>query len=118
MKVAEEDYLHGEVFRSRLNDWIHNIRTEAPEKETKKALAAEPLHEAERLRIVYQLITNSKEDGGAGIVPKSGEWKNVDSIFALHDHDFNKQWIKELSHSYTVSPAQLDEIRNKFGEKV
>ncbi|KAF2663758.1 hypothetical protein BT63DRAFT_379599 [Microthyrium microscopicum] len=118
VKEASEEHLHGEVYRSRVKDWIHNVRSEAPEKETKKALEAEPLYEAERLRIIYQLITNSKSDGGAGVTPKSGEWKDVEAIFALHDRDFNRKWIKQLSSSYLLNIHQLDEIRNRFGEKV
>jgi anoctamin-10 len=81
-------------------------------------MKTEPLYEAERLRIIYQMITNPKEEGGAGITPKSGEWKYVKSIFALHDLEFNKKWIKELSNSYMIKPNQLTEIRNRFGERI
>jgi len=118
VKVVSQEHLYGEVYRSRVKDWIHGVRTEAPEKETQTALEAEPLYEAERLRIIYQLITNSKEEGGAGITPKNGEWENVESIFALHDYKFNKEWIKTLSKAYSLNAAHLDEIRNRFGEKV
>lgn len=102
----------------RVKDWIHGVRSAAPEKETRKALESDPLYEAERLRIIYQLITNSKAEGGAGITPKQGEWTCVESIFALHDHDYNKQWIKEWTSSYFVKPQQLDDIRNRLGEQV
>jgi anoctamin-10 len=97
---------------------LYGLRTEAPDKETQKAVAAEPLTVAERLRIIYQIITNSPEEGGAGITPKSGEWKYVESIFALHDNEFNRKWIKELSQSTMLKPEQLDEIRNHFGERI
>jgi anoctamin-10 len=118
VKVVSQEHLYGEVYRSRVKDWIYNVRTEAPEKDTKTALEAEPLYEAERLRIIYQLITNPKEEGGAGITPKSGEWVNVESVFALHDHQFNKEWIKTLSKAYSLNAGHLDEIRNRFGEKI
>jgi hypothetical protein len=101
-----------------VKDWVHGIRTEAPDKDTQKAVKDEPLYEAERLRIVYQMVTNPTEEGGAGITPKIGEWKCVESIFALHDEEFNKRWIKELSNSSVIKPKQLDEIRNMFGEQV
>lgn len=97
---------------------MHGVRAAAPEKETRSALEKEPLYEAERLRIIYQLITNSKADGGAGITPKNGEWKNVESIFALHDHEANKKWIKKWSTSYFLKVEDLDDIRNRLGEKV
>ncbi len=74
--------------------------------------------EAERLRIIYSMITNSREDGGAGITPKRGDWEEVESIFPLHDHAFNKKWMKSWSSSYLLELKDQDGIRNKFGEKV
>jgi hypothetical protein len=102
----------------RVNDWTHGVRTAAPEKETRKALESDPLYEAERLRIIYQLITNSKAEGGAGITPKQDEWECVESIFPLHDHEYNTRWIKQWSSSYVLKPADLDAIRDRFGEQV
>ncbi|KAL1303378.1 hypothetical protein AAFC00_006773 [Neodothiora populina] len=118
VKVASEEHVFGEVYRSRVRDWIHGIRAAAPQQETRQSLEAEPLHEAERLRVIYQLITNPEEEGGAGITPKKGKWKNVESIFALHDHAYNKEWIKRWSTKYLLSPQDLDEIRDRLGEKI
>jgi hypothetical protein len=64
------------------------------------------------------LITKPKNEGGAGITPKTGEWKGVESIFALHDHTFNKKWIKELTSKYLLNSKDLVEIRDRFGEKI
>ena len=102
----------------RVRDWIHGVRAAAPPKETREALEAEPLYEAERLRIIYQLITNPTSEGGAGITPKEGQWKHVESIFALHDHAYNKDWIKKWASSYFLTTEDLDDIRNRLGEKV
>jgi anoctamin-10 len=118
VKVASEEHVNAEVYRSRVKDWIHGVRTEAPQKETKKAIEEEPLHEAERYRIIYRMITNSREEGGAGITPKDGEWKNVESIFALHDHAYNKEWIQRWTKKYLLEAEDLDEIRNRLGEKI
>ena len=104
--------------RGSVRDWIHGIRAAAPSKETRASLEAEPLYEAERLRIIYQLITNPVSEGGAGITPKEGEWANVESIFALHDHAYNKDWIKKWSSQYLLQTEDLDDIRNRLGEKV
>lgn len=101
-----------------INDWVNGIRTESPDRDFSKCLSAEPLYEAERLRIIYQLITEPETEGGAGITPKAGEWTQVDDVFPLHDRAFNRAWIKEISSSYLLKPAQLDEIRNRFGEQV
>ena len=100
-----------------MRDWIHSVRTAAPEKVTRAALEKDPLYEAERLRIIYQLITNDTEDGGAGITPKHGDWKNVNSIFALHDRAYNKLWIRHWSAQWFLKPEDLDDIRNRLGEK-
>ncbi|KAL0265256.1 hypothetical protein SLS55_001221 [Diplodia seriata] len=117
-KVASEEHLYGEVYRSRVRDWIHGIRSSEPPRETRHALEAEPLSEAERLRIIYQLITNPESEGGAGITPKEGDWKQIESVFALHDHSYNHAWIKKWSTQYLLKPEDLDEIRNRLGEKV
>lgn len=101
-----------------MQDWIQGVRSAAPERDTRQALEKDPLYEAERLRIIYQLITNAPEDGGAGITPKHGEWKNVESIFALHDREYNKKWIKKWSTEWYLKPEDLDDIRGLFGEKV
>lgn len=99
-------------------DWLYGVRIAAPEKNIELSLDTDPLYPAERLRIVYQLIINPKEEGGAGIIPKKGEWINVESIFALHDHKFNKEWFKTWATTYNLKPEELDKIRDKFGEKV
>lgn len=118
VRVVSEEHMFGEVYRSRVNDWIHGIRAAAPEKETRVALQGEPLYEAERLRIIHRLITNPQDEGGAGITPKEGEWENVESVFALHDHTYNKAWIKRWSTKWLLEPEDLDEIRNRLGEAI
>ncbi|KAI9841087.1 MAG: hypothetical protein M1837_000991 [Sclerophora amabilis] len=118
VKFGSERHLLGEAYRSRVKDWLHGVRPAAPEKETQNSLSSDPLTEAERLRIVYLLITNPRSEGGAGITPKRGEWETVESVFPLHDHEFNKAWIKEWSSSYFLKIEDLDRIRDRFGEKV
>ena len=102
----------------RVKDWLYGIRPAQPDRETHDSLTSQPLTEAERYRTVHQLITGPKEEGNAGIVPTHGEWKNVESIFPLHDHTFNKEWIKKWATMTFLKVDDLDEIRNRFGEKV
>lgn len=94
------------------------MRSAEPAKDTRQSLEAEPLTEAERLRLIYQLVTNDVSEGGAGITPKKGEWENVESIFALHDHQYNKEWLKKWSSKTFLTPEDLDDIRNRLGEKI
>ena len=64
------------------------------------------------------MINHPRSDGGAGITPQTGEWKNVDSVFPLHDHAKNKKWMSEFSRKTLLSPEDLDEVKNEMGEKV
>lgn len=102
----------------RVKDWLYGVRAAQPERETQNASAAQDLKEAERYRIVHHLITGRIEEGGAGIIPKVGQWKNVESIFPLHDKAFNKEWIKKWSTMTFLKPEDLDDIRDRLGEKV
>lgn len=118
VKAASDEYLYGEVYRSRMKDWLNGVRTAAPDKEIQLALDGDPMCISERLRIVFQLITNPREEGGAGITPKEGEWQEVETVFALHDHEYNRGWIKRWATTYILDIKDLDEIRDRFGEKV
>jgi len=53
-------------------------------------LDGEKLTDAERLRVVYLLITSPEREGGAGVTPGLNGWSYVDSIFPLHDSQFNR----------------------------
>ncbi|KAI9836108.1 MAG: hypothetical protein M1819_001724 [Sarea resinae] len=118
VKIQSEKRLSVELYRSRVKDWLFGFRPAAPDKHTQESLADSPTTPAERLRIVYLLVTNPTNEGGAGITPKKGQWKMVESVFALHDHEFNKKWIKKWSTSYFLTLEDLDQIRDHFGEKV
>jgi len=118
IKVASDEHMFAEIYRSRVRDWIHGVRSSEPARDTRASLEQDPLTDAERLLIVYQLITHDEKDGGAGIRPQTDEWPEVESIFALHDHQFNKHWIQKWSSEWQLKIEDLDEIRDKFGEKV
>ncbi|ESZ94213.1 hypothetical protein SBOR_5398 [Sclerotinia borealis F-4128] len=118
VKTASDRHLRSEVYRSRVQDWLYGVRTAAPEKDMQQALSTEPMTEAERLRLVYLLITKPKNEGGAGITPKKGEWKGVESIFPLHDHAFNTAWIKEITSKYLLTTKDLEDIKDRFGERI
>ncbi|KAH8681272.1 calcium-activated chloride channel-domain-containing protein [Xylariales sp. PMI_506] len=118
VKVASEQHLKTKIYRERVQDWLYGVRTKAPEKDISKVFEDEPLSDAERLRTVYLLLTSPQNDGGAGITPKSGQWKYVESIFPLHNHEFNRNWIKQWSSKYLLKEEDLDQIRDKFGEKI
>ncbi|KAK3338621.1 calcium-activated chloride channel-domain-containing protein [Lasiosphaeria hispida] len=117
-KIASDKLLTSQVYRYRVQDWLYGVRTSAPNKDLAKYFEDEPVTEAERLRLAYLLITKPKNEGGAGISPKIGQWKYVQSIFPLHDHAFNRQWIKQWSTKYYLDESDLNQIRDRFGERV
>jgi anoctamin-10 len=118
IQLASESILTSQIYHTRLQDWLAGVRAVTPDRDIAQAFRDEPICEAERLRLVYLLITKAKNDGGAGITPGHGPWKHVESVFPLHDHAFNKAWLKNWSSKYLLADDDLDEIRNKFGERV
>lgn len=100
--------------RVRVRDWLYGLRNTEPD----PAGSQEPKTDAERLRAIYYMITSPREYGGAGITPKHGDWKHVESIFALHDQRTNGKWIMKWSKETLLDRDELDQIRAKFGEKV
>jgi hypothetical protein len=97
-----------------VRDWLYGLRNTEPG----PAGSQEPKTDAERLRAIYYMITSPREYGGAGITPKHGDWKHVESIFALHDQRTNGKWIMKWSKETFLDRDELDQIRAKFGEKV
>ncbi|KAK3318408.1 calcium-activated chloride channel-domain-containing protein [Apodospora peruviana] len=117
-KIASDRLLHDQVYRYRVQDWLYGVRVAAPNQDLAQYFQDEPVSEAERLRLTYLLITKPKNEGGAGITPKMGQWKNVASIFPLHDHAFNSHWIKQWSTKYYLDDGDINQIRDRFGERV
>lgn len=62
--------------------------------------AFQDLTDAERLRLVYEIITQPESDGGAGI--SSNVDKYVDSIMPLHDDKFNNVRTKNKIYIYKL----------------
>lgn len=118
VRIASGDLLQQQIYRSRLQDWLHGVRSAGTEKDVSKSLEDEPVTEAERLRLVYFMMIKPENEGGAGIVEKTGKWKYVDSIFPLHDRAFNKAWISSWGGKYILGESDIHVIRDKFGENI
>ncbi|OJD24561.1 hypothetical protein ACJ73_04080 [Blastomyces percursus] len=113
---AQEKSLGEAIYRSRVRDWLHGVRNSQPNPDAKGSCIPET--DAERLLIVYNMITSPTSEGGAGITPKYGEWNHVDSVFPLHDKLLNKTWIKDWTSKTFLTTDDLDQIRNHHGEKI
>ncbi|RMZ87062.1 hypothetical protein DV736_g5710, partial [Chaetothyriales sp. CBS 134916] len=117
IRAADESILSDVVYRSRVKDFLYGVRQSQPVKDG-PGVASPPLTDAERLRYIHSMIVAPVEEGGAGITPKYGEWKNVVSVFPLHDHVKNKKWLAEITTKTFLTTEDLDEIRNRVGEKI
>ncbi|KIK69989.1 hypothetical protein GYMLUDRAFT_53112 [Collybiopsis luxurians FD-317 M1] len=74
------------------------------------------LSPAERIRLVHSFIT-SNAPFGLGIHPDIPRWDIIDSVFCLHDRDFNEQWIHAWTSNWlsTASISQ-EQIQAHFGD--
>ncbi|CAG8548784.1 11570_t:CDS:2 [Diversispora eburnea] len=109
--------LKQEVERSRINDWLAGVRL----RDTDDHADSETLNDAERLRLVYDIITNSpheKDEKGAGIIPGFKDFDLVESILPLHDHKYNEEWIKTWSTKWVINKDDLFRLKNHYGEKI
>jgi hypothetical protein len=67
--------------------------------------------------LIHGFISSTPEDGGLGIIPGRKEWGLVESVMALHDHDFNDDWI-HLWTRHRIATVELEKIRDQFGDSV
>ena len=78
-------------------------------------ITVDQLTKAERLRIVYQILTETEEHHGAAMIFRDDlPW----TAFPLHDEDVNKKWLKSWSKKWFLDDKDLNEVRDEFGEKV
>ncbi|KAK4152505.1 Anoctamin-10 [Chaetomidium leptoderma] len=125
LKLASTSLLHSQIYRARVQDWLYGVRPAAPAASPENPADMdryfaddEPVTEAERLRLAYMLITRPRNEGGAGVTPKTGHWRFVQSVFPLHDRAFNREWLSEWSKKYYLDEADIGKIRDRMGERV
>ncbi|CAG8502519.1 6707_t:CDS:2, partial [Scutellospora calospora] len=107
------DRLKQESDRSRVHDWLTGVRIRDID-ENRDA----PLTDAERLRLVHDIITNPLYEGGANIYPGLGDFEIVEGFLPLHDRIYNEDWIKTWSTKWMIDKDDLLRLRNHFGEKI
>ncbi|KAK5082372.1 hypothetical protein LTS08_001468 [Lithohypha guttulata] len=117
VKAGNNEAFTDVIYRSRIRDWLHGVRQIQPTREAVSTLTETPLSESERLRMIHAMITSQRMDGGANITPKHGEWKNVEAIFPLHNHERNKKWLADFTKKTFLTPEDLDHVRDAVGEK-
>lgn len=118
VRIASLQNLEKRVLRSRLCVWLNDVRNEISLQSMERNLQEAPITDAERLRTIYLLITSSKADGGIGITPNYGDWKSVESIFPLHNNEYNEELVRKLTSKYILDSKTLTEIKDHFGERI
>jgi anoctamin-10 len=96
--------------------WLCGITKEHPGGTASSVVTAN--YEAEDILSMYHLVFWRKELGGAGITPEHGEWKNVPSIFPLHNNAANRALLARLSTRVFLSMEDIDSIRDLLGTKI
>lgn len=127
---CQQSTIHNRAVDEVTKEWLHGLRSLPIVKSDSAANTALPqvlfsdaasdVSEADRLRLVYDLITRLPDNGGAGIRTNSTTWPFVLQIFPVHNPALKKEWATRLARAklYGVSSDDLEFIRSKFGEKV
>ncbi|KAK2751283.1 plasma membrane channel protein [Colletotrichum kahawae] len=113
---APRELLGNTVYKSRVKDWLYGIVPDHPG--GSNTTVVDGAYEAEDILSVYHLVNWPKSLGGAGITPETGQWKNVKSIFPLHNEETNESLLKHLSKRLFLTMDDLDSIRDLWGSKV
>ncbi|CAO3671003.1 unnamed protein product [Umbelopsis vinacea] len=110
------------LYHSRVHDFLVGVRVntlgerDQTTTDQEDSVTDQKLTEAERLRLVNEIITSPGNEGGANISPDVDKY--VESIFPLHDDELNKNWIDSWNHKWLIGEQDLQLIRDHFGEKL
>lgn len=100
----------------RLRDWLNGVTVDVPEVEGSSDEG--PVSPAERLRLVYDVLTESPSRSGIGLTPGYGEWSFIEQIFPLHNYKLNQSLLKRWSTKLVINDQDIGTIRAQFGDKV
>ncbi|CAG8437654.1 6234_t:CDS:2 [Acaulospora colombiana] len=99
--LCPAERLKEELDRSRVHDWLVGVRIRDIDDDSSGSYLA--LTDAERLRLVHDIITNSRQDNGAGINPGLEDFELVESLLPLHDHNYNERGMQGCqSHNWRI----------------
>jgi anoctamin-10 len=101
---------------NRVKDWLYGITPKQPVGD--KSTVVSGSFEAEDILSTHHLVNWPKSNGGAGITPQWGKWKNVQSMFPLHNEVANHTLLRRLSKRLVLTAEDLDSIRDLYGSKV
>ncbi|KAL8277249.1 hypothetical protein RQP46_010318 [Phenoliferia psychrophenolica] len=132
---ATEARVQAEIHRERMSDWLNGVASTRPSPRTPRDFSAEPIHQSERLRLVYAILTSARTGTNVSItssasagstagltpLPSPPSFPHVRAIFPPHDLAFNASWLEKWSsrsHIVSIPPEELTSIKDHFGETV
>lgn len=118
-----------------MSDWLHGVASTRPSPRTPRDFSNEPIHQSERLRLVYAILTSPRTGTNTSItssasagstagltpLPSPPSFLHVRSIFPPHDLAFNASWLEKWSsrsHIVSIPPEELTLLKDHFGETV
>ncbi|KAL7907658.1 calcium-activated chloride channel domain-containing protein [Trichoderma velutinum] len=113
---APSALLGNRVYKLRVRDWLYGVTQTRPP--GNKYTIVPAWYEAEDILSMNHLVNWPQSMGGAGITPGIGQWKNVKSIFPMHNDKVNQALLRNLSKKLLLGIDDLDKIRDLFGSKV
>ncbi|KAM4065502.1 calcium-activated chloride channel domain-containing protein [Hirsutella rhossiliensis] len=112
---APREILGNAVYKSRVRDWLYGVVAEHPGGGGQTIVDAK--YEAEDLLSMHHLLSWPKEMGGAGITPGYGQFKNVQSMFPLHNPRTSQALLRYLGKKLILRDNDFDQIRDLLGAK-
>ncbi|KAF7722025.1 hypothetical protein EC973_003747 [Apophysomyces ossiformis] len=99
-----------------IRDFLLGVRVDDIREDAIAARGVDDFTDAERLRLVHDILTSAEKDGGADISPNVDKY--VEAIMPLHDEKFDHEWIETWARKWLIDNDDLTKIRDHFGEKV
>ncbi|ODV94001.1 hypothetical protein PACTADRAFT_28397, partial [Pachysolen tannophilus NRRL Y-2460] len=109
LKAVEDD---------EIKDWIYGVNNELLESKAD----IKNLSPAERLRIIYLILTSPISNGGCGITAQSGNWTHVKTILPVANYEIIQKQLKSTifnisSFNTNENNKNINFILHYFGSK-
>ncbi|KAG8860323.1 hypothetical protein FRB96_003972 [Tulasnella sp. 330] len=119
--ISASDQLLAKIIQEeRYRDFINGVPSfNIPS--VARNFGADPLTNSERVRFTHSYMTGALIDNGLGVAPDAEGCSRVKSIMALHDHEFNEQWVdswmtRKLGLGFREE--EIEKIKAQFGEQL
>ncbi|KAJ1976934.1 hypothetical protein H4R34_003792, partial [Dimargaris verticillata] len=132
---CQDSVIHHWHTRSCVQDWLAGVRTGSNVSDASSdrsvattaedgvqpvgmpaPTAASSIPPAERLRLVYTVLTASQQTGGADLHPANHP--HIATVFPLHNKRFTRGWMKSWSLKWLIDQRDLHLIKDYLGEKM